>query len=58
MNAKLLLRIAAIFMLLHAIGHSFGTFAEYVYFFPFAAIFTFLAGICPLLARIRIGMQE
>jgi hypothetical protein len=139
MNPKLLLRIAAIFMLLHAIGHSFGalgwkkapneaigrvidamqsnhfTFmgrstsfadfyegygitmifvlllisfllwflsyetsnalaaklllpmtvflmllvvAEYVYFFPFAAIFTFVAGICALLARIRIGMQE
>jgi hypothetical protein len=29
--------------------------AEYIYFFPFAALFSFLAGVCALIARFRFA---
>jgi hypothetical protein len=43
--AKLLIPLTA-FLIIMAI-------VEYIYFFPFAAMFTLLAGLCSLAARIR-----
>jgi len=46
LTARLLVAISIFLFLL--------VVSEYVYFFPFAALFTLLAGICALAARIRM----
>jgi len=45
LTAKLLIPLT-VFLIIMAID-------EYIYFFPFAAMFTLLAGLCSLAARIR-----